>query len=681
MSASTSPRLTFPATGISEHGDGDEQRYLVEVWDEGIVLRRGGLPAVRVPIGSPVRNLGGGWLRVEVDGDTYDLGIQGWLTHRTLLATDLCAFLSRQPNAHLRANYGVAPGLLWLACLPLLIALVATMMGVPATGDGSLHALLWGIVGLGLVAWGVFLVWDPMRSSMQQVLGCVALNAVAITLLVSALFLESRLPCPSVMESAWRPIFLDDPQTSCELPMESGRFKYSPYYFYVDGRIPGFEMIHGMEGWRGQLRFGVFATYSQTRGHEDREAPLPRERFAEMKRTLALAFRGATVNERPAFTQMGWLGQDWWIESPDNRRIVRMFVDREEAYLFLVAGPRLQPDSPIVHRFFESITLPPTIESEKLPKWIRLLPLPKDDRVDQLGFTTQGKELLAVSRMSAVKRWDIATSKRLALPLSLEAVVKNGFEASTISLDGKVMAGMPSPSAVRFYDLFEDKEPITLEVGAPHQHRVSRLSLSRDGKKLCLERPIHLVEIWDVASKTKLASRTFAGKGCLGFSPDGNTVAIGGTLSVVQLWHWADNRSEMLTRPGNDTSFIEQLVFGPNDQLAVHSQARVQLVHLKSTKTWRTLAAGAPPFHMAFTDDGTLLATGSANGVVCLWDTKTGNQLAYFRGLPARALPCGINSIAFDPDGRSLAVACHGGLFLMDVVELKRTGERREKAE
>ncbi|HEU0185343.1 MAG TPA: WD40 repeat domain-containing protein, partial [Blastocatellia bacterium] len=68
----------------------------------------------------------------------------------------------------------------------------------------------------------------------------------------------------------------------------------------------------------------------------------------------------------------------------------------------------------------------------------------------------------------------------------------------------------------------------------------------------------------------------------------------------------------------------------------------------QETQTLKSHGAGVNS--VAFSPDGRTLATGSADGMVTLWDVSSRQPLA-----PLRGHENGVNSIAFSPDGRTLA--------------------------
>ena len=60
---------------------------------------------------------------------------------------------------------------------------------------------------------------------------------------------------------------------------------------------------------------------------------------------------------------------------------------------------------------------------------------------------------------------------------------------------------------------------------------------------------------------------------------------------------------------------------------------------------------------VAFSPDGTILATGTQDGTTQLWDAATLQQI----GVPLTADSRRISSVAFSPDGKTLATSSYAG--------------------
>jgi WD40 repeat protein len=105
------------------------------------------------------------------------------------------------------------------------------------------------------------------------------------------------------------------------------------------------------------------------------------------------------------------------------------------------------------------------------------------------------------------------------------------------------------------------------------------------------------------------------GASCVAFSPDGRSLATGGSGRIVRLWD------------------------------------------LKSGAARRTLEGHADRILcVAFSPDGRSLAVGGSDGTVRLWDLEPGGERWMLEGHTG-----GVLCVAFSPDGRSLAIGVSDG--------------------
>jgi WD40 repeat protein len=84
------------------------------------------------------------------------------------------------------------------------------------------------------------------------------------------------------------------------------------------------------------------------------------------------------------------------------------------------------------------------------------------------------------------------------------------------------------------------------------------------------------------------------------------------------------------------------------------------IVRLGSLRFWHHAEIVA----IAFSPDGTLLASGGGKGILRLWDPVTGQQASW---LPPQGDLHSISALAFAPDGRTLVAGGGAGLFLWDM--------------
>lgn len=249
-----------------------------------------------------------------------------------------------------------------------------------------------------------------------------------------------------------------------------------------------------------------------------------------------------------------------------------------------------------------------------------------EDSVFSIAFQPDGAHLATASKDGTVRLWDIARgSEVMRIGGDTDEVDSVAF-----SPDGSCIATGNKAGGVWLWDLPEGREPHCLSIfGSP----VSSISFSANGSRLTAGFESSAL-VWDHAADRELSSHELIGDlvFAVALSPCGATLATVGTGGTVILWN-VETAQETARFAAHETPELEE-----------------------SYDDWVHC--------VAFSPDGTILATGGEDGTAQLWDVQTGARI---RWLEAHG-PCrlgirkGVRGVAFSADGTRLATCGVDGL-------------------
>jgi RNA polymerase sigma factor (sigma-70 family) len=295
--------------------------------------------------------------------------------------------------------------------------------------------------------------------------------------------------------------------------------------------------------------------------------------------------------------------------------------------------------------------------------------------IDVLAFTADGKALVTAGRGEGVLRWDLASSRERR-GLDRRDVP---FDRFTLSPDGKWAATWnKGDDTLRVWDAATGKEVRSLgkRGGTPQEFWPQPpLAFSRDGRLLAAPDKDLAVRVWDVAGGKERVRLTGcrAPVSCVALSPDGKTLAATATVqataaaraaATIHVWDVATGKELRAIATGQGTNVI---AFSP-DGTALASCGHHPGVRLWDVRTGAEVRpfAGCETgaYALAFSPDGRFLAAGGNDKWVYLWEVLTGQVARLYR----EGHWDGVCSLAFAPDGRSLATG--GGDALAYVWDL-----------
>ena len=224
------------------------------------------------------------------------------------------------------------------------------------------------------------------------------------------------------------------------------------------------------------------------------------------------------------------------------------------------------------------------------------------------------------------------------------------------SPDGSTLASAGWGKAVYLWDIKLGQQK-TVFTGHT-EWAVESVAFSPDGSTLASAGWGKKIYLWNVASgqqKAVLPGHTDWVQS-VAFSPDGSTLASGSRDKTVRLWDVTSGQLKALLIGDIDEPFeyVNSVAFSPDSSILASAGAwndRMRLWDVASGKQKIILTGhGSGVFSVAFSPDGSTLASGCEDKTVRLWDVASGQQKTVLTGHTGSVL-----SVAFSPDGSTLA--------------------------
>ncbi|MFG2874277.1 WD40 repeat domain-containing protein [Streptomyces sp. NPDC048337] len=348
--------------------------------------------------------------------------------------------------------------------------------------------------------------------------------------------------------------------------------------------------------------------------------------------------------------------------------------------------------------------------------------------VHNLAFSPDGRTLVSAAEDDTIRRWDVSTGERAGPPLT-------GHRGKVLALgflrDGRLLAALRGTSLVELWD------PVAgATVGEPalsHGGEVVAVAFSSDGRRLATGGESVQARLWDTVTGRPVGPALAWPAGLVwdvAFTPDGRLLATADNNGTVQLWDTAAGTP--VGRPlTGDARRLQNVVFsadgrslaasGEGNTVVVHSMdpppRSAALTPLAAKALGGVLYGGAPvplpPLsgggealgRVAFSPDGGRLFALDPDERVTVWDPVAGRNLPEETMTPTPGIRWGltfsrdggpaalwtrmsdrsasrrgrvslIKQLAFDPDGRFMAVAdADGRMRLWNAAGDRPTGE------
>ena len=306
-------------------------------------------------------------------------------------------------------------------------------------------------------------------------------------------------------------------------------------------------------------------------------------------------------------------------------------------------------------------------------------------------FSEDGATIATTSSDQTVRLWDAATLQPKAILHGHNSEVW----CAAFSPDGKLLATGGKDQTVRLWPATPARPPAEL----PHD-AAFRPVCSPDGKWLVTVNPDsgHSM-LWQADTRALAAQNLAAGRPVIGFSQDGRSVATFASDRLrLQFWppqgEVPEREVALESRTLNPAPFVfTGMSPGQEFFFAIDATGSVKLWNTDTGRLVRVIQGPVPPVRnavlspqgrqlavsveteniarlydcatgaewqlaghrdfvsgLAFSPDGSILATGSMDGAIRLWNTASGQSIASLPGHMQET-----TDVAFSPDGRTLA--------------------------
>lgn len=386
-------------------------------------------------------------------------------------------------------------------------------------------------------------------------------------------------------------------------------------------------------------------------------------------RAAVLDFHARRLRENPELYKPGVLKtiQDSWIAYLTHAFGQRsaLFTSQEAVRAAVSGSPGLPPDSlEAANRFLAGrlpgnpVALPASAE-RPLPGGESLL---RRDGVElrALGMSTSGDMCVSGGFDNRARVWrsgrpaEATVLAGHAFGILAVAVTPEGDRIATAGLDG----------TIRLWDAAAVCQMAAVEAGT---RRVSALAFSPDGATLAAGGPAGSIRLLDgrTGTERRVLRRHAAEVTALAFTPDGQRLVAGCLDRSLSLWDLARAEAKP-TELEKHGEAVWSLVVSPDGRWMASGAAdrRILLWSLGGkTPQARTLKAHKSVVTaLAASADGRWLASAGADHLLVVWEVERGKVSS------VHPTDVTVNAMQFEPDGRSLLLACEDGTLRRWVV-------------
>lgn len=282
-------------------------------------------------------------------------------------------------------------------------------------------------------------------------------------------------------------------------------------------------------------------------------------------------------------------------------------------------------------------------------------------RVISVLFSSDGQTLVSGGEDQTVRIWNIHSGQCLRI---LETHI-NWLLSVALSPDGQTLAIGSDGKTVKLWNLHSGECIKTLPGYSSH---VWSVAFSPNGQRLATASEDKTVKLWDVSTGECLQTlQEHNGRVWLvAFSPDGQTLVSMSDDQTVKFWDFPAGKC--LRTLEAYSNWVSSVAFSPQGNILAsgNEDNRVRLWNLSTGQCVKTLqghtnivssvtfapqcTSGTSTNEAVNNLEGSILASGSDDQTIKLWDTRTGECVGTLWGHHDW-----VQSLSFSPDGQTLA--------------------------